>query len=58
MSVCGRNWSEFVCVNGVVTERLKKIYNYWYCSVDVTEMDTASVLNDTIDIRDGFLVLF
>ncbi len=20
MSVCGRNWSEFVCVNGVVTE--------------------------------------
>ncbi len=27
MSVCGRNWSEFVCENRVVTKVLKEIYN-------------------------------
>ncbi len=43
MSVCGRNWSEFVCVNGVVTESVKEIYNEWYGWVDVTEMDSVSV---------------
>ncbi len=53
MSVCDRNWSEFVCVNGVVTESVKEIYNEWYGSVDVTEMDTVSVLNDMIYVRDG-----
>ncbi len=47
MSVCGRNWSECVCV--CVTESVKEIYNEWYGSVDVTEMDTVSVLNDMID---------
>ncbi len=30
MSVCCRNWSEFVCVNGVVTESVNEIYNEWY----------------------------
>ncbi len=54
MSVCGRNWSESVCVNGVVTESLKEIYNDCYGSVDVTEMDTLPVLNDVIDLRDGW----
>ncbi len=39
MSVCGRNWSEVVCVNGVVTESVIEIYNEWYWSVDVKEMD-------------------
>ncbi len=39
MPVCGRNWSEVVCVNGVVTESVKEIYNEWYGSVDVKEMD-------------------
>ncbi len=52
MYVCGRNWSEFVYVNGVVTESVKAIYNEWYRSVNVTEMDTVSVLNDMIDVRD------
>ncbi len=54
MSVCGRNWSEFVCMNRVVTESVKEIYNEWYGSVDVTEMDTVSMLNDMIDVRDGW----
>ncbi len=27
MYVCGRNWREFVCVNGVITENVKMIYN-------------------------------
>ncbi len=54
MSVCGRNWSEFVSMNGVVTESVKEIYNEWHGSVDVTEMDTVSVLNDMIDVRDGW----
>ncbi len=51
MSVRGRNWSEFVCINGLVTESVREIYNG---SVDVTEMDTVSVLNDMIDVRDGW----
>ncbi len=54
MSVWGRNWSEFVCVNAVVTESVKDIYNEWYGSVDVKEMGTVSVLNDMIDVRDGW----
>ncbi len=54
MSVCGRNWSEFVFVNGVVTESVKEIYSKWYGSVDVKEMDTVSVLNDMRDIKDGW----
>ncbi len=54
MSVCGRNWSEFVCLNGVVTENVKEIYNEWYGSVNVTEMDTVSVLNDMIGVKDGW----
>ncbi len=54
MSVCGRNWSEFVYVNGVVTKSVKEIYNEWYGSVDDTEMDTVSVLNDMIYVRDGW----
>ncbi len=52
MSVCGRNWSENVCVNEVVTQSVKEIYNEWYGSVDATEMDTVSVLNDMIGVRD------
>ncbi len=52
MSVCGRNWSELVCVNGVITESVKEIYNEWYGSADVTEMDTVSMLNDMIDVRE------
>ncbi len=43
-----------LCVDGVVTESVREIYNEWYGSVDVTEMDTASVLNDMIDVRDGW----
>ncbi len=54
MSVCGRKWSEYVCVNGVVTDSVKEIYSEWYGSVDVTEIDTMSVLNDVIDVRDGW----
>ncbi len=54
MSVCGRNWREFVCVSGVVTESVNEVYKEWYGSVDITEMDTVSVLNDMIDIRDGW----
>ncbi len=54
MSVCSRNWSEFVCVNGVVTKSVKEIYIEWYGSVDVTIMDTVSVLNDMIYVRDGW----
>ncbi len=38
-----------LCVNRVVTETVKEIHNEWYGSVDVTEMDTVSVLNDMID---------
>ncbi len=53
MSVFGRKWGEFVCVNGVVIESVKEIYNEWFGSVDATEMDTVSVLNDMIDVRDG-----
>ncbi len=52
MSVCGRNLSEFVCVNGAVAENVKVIYNEWYESVDVDEMDTVSVLNVVIHVRD------
>ncbi len=52
LSVCDRNWSEIVCVNGVVTQSVKEIFNEWYGSVDVTEMDTVSVLNDKIYGRD------
>ncbi len=47
-------WSEFVCVNGIVTESVKEIYNEWYGSMVITEMDTVSVLNDMTDIRDGW----
>ncbi len=43
-----------MCVNGVVTESVKGIYNEWYGSVDVKEMDTLSALNDMIDVRDGW----
>ncbi len=32
-------------VNGVVIESVKEIYNEWYGSMDVKEMDTVSVLN-------------
>ncbi len=52
MSVCCRNLSENVCVNEVVTQSVKEIYNEWYGSVDATEMDTVSVLNDMIGVRD------
>ncbi len=41
MSVCGRNWSQFVCVNGVVTKSVKEIYNEWYGLVAVKEIDTV-----------------
>ncbi len=53
MSVCGRNWGEFVCVNGVVTECVNEIYNESYGSVNVKEIYTATVLNDIIDVRNG-----
>ncbi len=53
MSVCGRNWNEVVCVNGVVTESVIEIYNEWYGPMDVKEIDTVSVLN-MIDVRDGW----
>ncbi len=48
-----------LCVNGVVSDSVNEIYKEWYGSVDVTEMDTVSVLNNIIDVRDGgVLVLF
>ncbi len=40
ISVCSRNWSEFMCVKEFVTENLKEIYNEWYKSVHVEEMHT------------------
>ncbi len=43
-----------MCVNGIVTESVKEIYNEWYGSVDVTEMDTMSLLNDMTDVRHGW----
>ncbi len=45
-------------MNGVVTQSVKEIYNESHGSVDVTEMDTVSVLNDMIDVRDGWGFLF
>ncbi len=42
-----------MCVRGVVTENVKEIFTEWYESVNIKEMDTVSVLNDMIDVRDG-----
>ncbi len=43
-----------MCVNGVVNEGVKEIYDEWYGSVDVNEIDIVSVLNDMIVVRDGW----
>ncbi len=43
-----------VFVNIVVSESIKDIYNEWYGPLDVTEMDTVSVLNDMKDVGDGW----
>ncbi len=52
MSVVGIG--ENFCVNGVVIENVKVNFNEWYQSVHVEEMNSVSVLNDMIDLRDGW----
>ncbi len=41
-----------LCVNGVLTESVKGIYNELYGSVDIIEIDTMSVLNDMKHLKD------
>ncbi len=53
LSVVGIGENLCVCVNGVVIENVNVIYNEWYESVNVEEMEYVSVLNDMIDLRDG-----
>ncbi len=44
MSVCCRNLHDIVCKNGYVSMCVKEIYNEWYETLCIEEMDCISAL--------------
>ncbi len=57
MSVSGRNWRDCVTIQNdvsMVDMNVKNVYKEeWYDSVSVNEIDSASVVKEMIDVRDG-----
>ncbi len=57
MSVNGRNWRDCVTIQNEVSMidmNVKNVYKEeWYDSVSVNEIDSASVVKQMIDVRDG-----
>ncbi len=59
MSVSGRNWRDGVTIQNKVSMidmNIKNVYKEeWYDSVSVNESDSASVVKEMIDVRDGWV---
>ncbi len=57
MSVSWRNWRDCVTIQNevsMVDMNVKNVYKEeWYDSVSVKEIDSESVVNEMIDLRDG-----
>ncbi len=57
MYVSGRNWCDCVTIQNevsMVDMNVKNVYKEeWYDSISVNEIDSASVLKEIIDVRDG-----
>ncbi len=57
MSVSGRNWSDCVTIQNkvsMVDMNVKNVYKEeWYDSVNVNQIDSASVVKEMIDVSDG-----
>ncbi len=57
MSVSGRNWRDSVTIQkegNMVDMNVKNVYKgEWYDSVSVKEIDSAYVVKEMIDVRDG-----
>ncbi len=57
MSVSGRNWRHCVTIQNEVSMvdiNVKNVYKEeWYDSISVNEIDSASVVKEMIDVRDG-----
>ncbi len=56
-SVRGRNWRDCITIQNevsIVDMNVKNVYKEeWYGSVSVNEIDSASVVKEMIDVRDG-----
>ncbi len=56
MSVSGRIWRDCVTIGSMVDMTVTNAYKEeWYDSVSVNEIDSASVVKDIIDVRDGLV---
>ncbi len=57
MSVSGRNWCDCITIQNevsMVDVNVKNVYKEeWYDSVSVNEIDSAFVVKEMIDVRDG-----
>ncbi len=57
MSVSGRNWRDCVTIQNevsMVDMNVKNVYKEeWYDSVNVNEINSASVVKEMIGVRDG-----
>ncbi len=57
MSVSGRNWRDCVPIQNEVSMVDMNVKNLckeeWYDSVSVNEIDSASVVKEIVDVRDG-----
>ncbi len=57
MICSGRNWPDCVTIQNevsIVDMNVKNVYKEeWYDSVSVNEIDSASVVKEMIDVRDG-----
>ncbi len=57
MSVSGQNWRDCATIQNEVSMvdiNVKNVYKEeWYDSVSVEEIDSASVVKEMIDVRDG-----